>query len=103
MLNRLGSAGLLLLIAEAIAPLAVSRDRCLSDLLSVTGRLPGSALVVIELVDLFESHVLGLVDEEINEDGRNPGETAPDPKHVGLSGVKSAGEIRSDERQEPVE
>ena len=103
MLNRLSPAGLLLLIADAVASIAVSVNRGLSNLLPVSRRLPSPALVIVEFVDLLKGHVLGLVDEEVHEEHRDPSETAPDPEHVGLSGVEGAGEVRSDEGQEPVE
>ena len=98
MLNRLSSGSLLLLlITNAVASLAVSGDRCPSDLLPVLGRLPSLALVVVKLVDLFEGHVLGLVDHEPNENCCDPGEAAPDPEHIGLCWVQSAGKVRCDE------
>lgn len=103
MLNRLSPAGLLLLIADAVASIAVSVNRGLSNLLPVSRRLPSPALVVVEFVDLLKGHVLGLVDEEVHEEHRDPSETAPDPEHVGLSGVEGAGEVWSDEGQEPIE
>ncbi|KAI3478538.1 hypothetical protein L1887_59520 [Cichorium endivia] len=72
-----------------------NRARCgrrwrLADLLPVLGRLPGLALVVVEVVDLLKGHVLGLIDEEPDEDDGNPGKAAPDPEDVGLRRVKSA-------------
>lgn len=103
MLDRLRSVGLLLLVAVAVAPVAVSGDGSLSDLLPVAGRLPGSALVVVKLVDLLKSHVLGLVDEEPNEEHGDPSETTPDPEDVRLGRIESGSEVGSDERQEPVE
>jgi len=93
---------LLFLVANAVSPLAVSGDGRLSDLLPVTGRFPGSALIVVKLVDLLESHILCLVDEEPNEENRNPGETTPNPEDIGLCGIQSRGEVWSDERQKPV-
>ena len=98
MLNRLSPARLLLLITEAVASFALSGNGSLSDLLSVPRRLPRPALVVIELVDLLKGHILGLVDEEVHEEDRDPGETTPDPEHVGLSGVESASEVGGNER-----
>ena len=103
MLDRLGPDGLLFLVAFAVAPLAVGGDGSLPDLLPVLGRLPGLALVVVELVDLLEGHVLGLVDEEPNEEDGDPGEAAPDPEDVGLGGVEGGGKVRGDEGQQPVE
>ena len=86
-----------------MASIAVSVNRGLSNLLPVSRRLPSPALVVVEFVDLLEGHVLGLVDEEVHEEHRNPSETTPDPEHIGLSGVEGAGEVWSDEGQEPIE
>jgi len=103
MLNRLSPTRLLLLIAEAIASIAVSSNRSLSNLLPVPRRLPSPALVIVELVDLLKGHVFGLVNEEVHEEDRDPGETAPDPEYIGLGRVESAGEVRCDEGQEPVE
>ena len=103
MLNRLIPARLLLLIAEAVASVAVSGNGSLSNLLPVSRRLPRPALVVVQLVDLLKRHILGLVDEEVHEKHRDPGETAPDPEHVGLRRVESAGEVGGDEGEEPVE
>lgn len=88
---------LLLLITDAVTSLAVSGDRCSPDLLPVFRRLPSLALVIVELVDLFEGHVLGLVDHEPNENCCNPGEAAPDPEYIGLRRVQSAGQVGSDE------
>ena len=103
MLNRLSPARLLLLIGEIVGSVAVSGNGSLSNLLPVSRRLPRLALVVVKLVDLLKSHVLGLVDGEVHEEHRDPGETTPDPEHVILSGIKSADKVRSDVRQEPVE
>ena len=103
MLNRLSPARLLLLIAEAVASVAVSGNGSLSNLLPVPRRFPGPALVVVELVDLLKGHILGLIDEEVHEEDRDPSETAPDPEDVGLGGVEGAGEVRSDEGKKPVE
>ena len=103
MLNRLSPARLLFLVAEAVASVAVSGNGSLSNLMPVPRRLPGPALVVVKLVNLLKGHILGLVDEEVHEEHRDPSETTPDPEHIGLSGVEGAGEVGSDERQEPVE
>jgi hypothetical protein len=103
MLNRLSSTRLLLLIAKAVTPIAVRSNRSLPNLLPVARRFPSSALVVVQLVDLLERHVLGLVDEEVHKEDRNPGETAPDPEDVGLRRIESAGEVGGDEGEEPVE
>lgn len=83
-LDRLCPVGLLLLllVANAVSPLAVSGNRRLSNLLPVAGRFPGFALVVVKLIDLLESHVLGLVDEEPDEENGNPREAAPNPEDV---------------------
>jgi len=97
MLDRLSPAGLLLLIANAVASFAVSGNGCLPDLLSVSGGLPGSALVVVELVDLLKGHILGLVDEEVHKEDRDPGETTPDPEYIGLCRVESTGQVGGDE------
>lgn len=103
MLNRLSAARLFLLIADAAASFVVRSDRLSPNLLPVVWRLPRLALVVVELVDLLKSHILGLVNEEPDEEYRDPGEGAPDPEDVGLRRVKSVGKVRCDERQEPVE
>lgn len=103
MLDGLSTAGLLLLIANATASLVVRGDRSLPNLASVVWRLPSLALVVVELVDLFKGHVLGLVDKEPDEHQRDPSEASPDPEDVRLSRVKRVGQVWRDERQQPVE
>lgn len=103
MLNRLRPTRLLLLIPKAVAPITMRSNRSLPNLLPVPRRFPSPALIVVQLVDLLKRHVLGLVDEEVHEERRDPGETAPDPEYVGLGWVESAGEVGGDEGEEPVE
>lgn len=103
MLNRLRPTTLLLLITKAIPPLTVRSNGSLPNLLPVPRRLPSPALVIVQLVDLLQRHVLGLVDEEVHEKHRDPRETAPDPEDVGLRWVEGAGEVGRDEGEEPVE
>ena len=79
------------------------RHRSLPNLLPVPRRFPSPALVVVQLVDLLERHILRLVDEEVHEKHRDPRETAPDPEDVGLRRVEGAGEVGRDEGEEPVE
>ena len=103
MLDRLGPHGLLLLLTNAISTLAVCSDRCLPDLLPVLGRLPGLALVVVQVVDLLQRHVLGLIDHEPYKHDGDPGEAAPNPEDVRLSRLESVDEVGCDKRQQPVE
>lgn len=95
-LNRLSPIGLLLLLADTVSSLAVSGNRSLPNLLPVLGRLPGLTLVVVQLIDLLESHVFGLVNEEVDKEHCDPSEAAPNPEDVGLSRSQSTSKVWRD-------